>query len=173
MGIDYGPKEGLGPTMVARWSEQQAESQRQIRETLELVNAGWSYRAVAERHGCTPKTVSSRYRKALKRYLPAQEVAHARKALLDRLDTLVRTDLELMGKAVRAGNIDGYVKLHAALLAAEDRRIDVMGLQAPKTLVVQQPEVVATPQETELQGLLAQARADNEAKMAQMKEQAA
>jgi hypothetical protein len=147
---------------VTKWSQIQAEQQRLVRETLELVNAGWSHRAVAEKHGCTIQTVSKRYKRGLKKYLPPQEVEAARRALMDRLDTVTLSTLTLMGKAVRAGNIDSYIKLHGSLMAAEDRRIEVMGLQAPKTLVVQQETIEATPQETALQGLLAAARERNE-----------
>lgn len=153
---------------VTKWHEQKARTARETRETLELLNAGWSHRSVAEKHGVGLKTVAARYKKALKQYLPEQEVVQARKAFLDRLDALTRSDLEMLARAKREGNIDAYAKLHACLMAAEDRRIEVMGLQAPKTLVVQQPDLQATPQETELQGLLAQAREANEAKLAAM-----
>lgn len=155
-------------TDVARWSQVKAERARQTRETLELVNAGWSLRKVAEYHGVSVKTVTVRYNKALKQYLPAQVVANARVALIDRLDTLTRSNLEMMAEAKKNGNVEAYARLHACQMQAEDRRINVMGLQAPKVLVVQQAEVEATPQETEMQRLLANAKAANEARRAAM-----
>jgi hypothetical protein len=158
-GNPFPPTDGA---RLARWSQTQANQQQMVRETLELVNAGWSHRSIAEKHGVTVGTVSKRYKQAIKRYLPPVLVEQSRRALIDRLDASTRATLELMGNAAKAGNVDAYVKLHGALMAAEDRRIEVIGLQAPKTLVVQQETVEATPQETALQGLLAAARERNE-----------
>jgi len=165
---DHREKFKSSPAAMARYSRERARNAELTRETLELKHAGWSFRQIAERHGCSVVTSSRRYNKALAKYVPEQLVATERQASLDRWENILRSDLEMMAQAKARGDIDGYVKLHNAAMQIEDRRIIVLGMQAPKVLVLQEEKVEATPQETELQTLLAQAKEANEARRAAM-----
>lgn len=160
--------EQQSPAALARYSREKAEREKQVRETLELINAGWTYRQVAAHHGVAVTTVTKRYKKALTKYLPPQEVDAARRALIDRLDTITRANLELMGEARRDRDLDKFAKVQTLQMALEDRRINVMGLKAPTTLVIQEEKVEATPQETEMQKLLRAAQEAKEARRAAM-----
>lgn len=142
---------------LARIAREKAEQRRLKLEALELRDAGYSFRRIAEAQGCTIATATKRYKKACQAYLPQELVEQVRSTELDRFDTLTVVSMNLMTKAFEAGDIDAVCKLQDKVLAVHDRRATLIPMKVAARVEIDQRIEHVTEQERELADLLGRA----------------
>lgn len=153
---------------VAVYHREKAEQRRRRAEALEMVVAGYTHRQIAEHQGVKLKTITARLARAYKEQVPATLVDEARKMVLDRLQTRTLAVHQLMREARDNKDIDAYCKLNAQAIALDDRVIRVVGLEAPKRVLVEAEVTEVTEQDRELRDLINEAKMRNAGVRARM-----
>lgn len=153
------------PAAVARWERQKAEHRLLVQEAVEMRKNAQSWRAIAEKQGCTVKTAMARYERGVKQYLPGELVESARATELDRFDTLTQMNVILLAEAYQRRDIESFCKLQDRLLAIHDRRAKLVPMQIPVKMVIDQTIDHTSDQDRELAELLGRAAQDVEEKI--------
>jgi hypothetical protein len=153
------------PAAIARWEREKSEQRALQREALELRQAGYSFRRIAEIQGCSVRTAATRHRKACRREVPEELIVETRKVELDRYDTLTLMNMKLLAQAFEVGDIEAFCKIQDRINAVHDRRAKMIPIQVPVTMVIDQKVDHTTDQDRELSTLLGQAAQDVEDKI--------
>lgn len=158
---------------MAKYEREKAEQRRLVAEALELRKSCYTFRQIAEHQGCSIRTATNRYRKALKQYVPAELVEEVRTTELDRFDALTLINNKLLAKAFMAGDIDAVCKLQDKLLAIHDRRANLVPIKAPTKIVMDQTVEHVSDQDQELRDMLAGMSQEVEDKINDLRQNAA
>lgn len=150
---------------IARWEREKAHSRQLQRETLEMRKAGFSYRQIAEVHGCSVATSLKRYKKAIARDVPGELIEHTRTLELDRYDAITQMNMALLQKAYESGDVEAFCKIQNQIHSVHDRRKGIVPIAVPAKLVVDQSVTTQTEQDRELADLLGKAAQDVEDKV--------
>jgi len=159
------------PAAIARFEREKANQRKLQREVLELRKAGYSYYRIAQVQGCSTRTALNRYKRAIARDIPEEEIIEARKLELDRYDEITVMNMALLARAFEAGDVETFCKIQDRINGVHDRRRMMIPIQVNPKLVIEQETTLRTAQDSELADLLGKAANDVEDKVRWLTEQ--
>lgn len=145
----------VGPT---DWNRQRARMKARQAEAMEMRKSLLSYREIARALGVNVKTAYNYVQDAIAELMPREDVEEVRDLEADRLDTLERAVIEILGHPdVRVADRLTAVTRAQGLM---ERRAKLLGLDMPTQVNVSGEVTVETTTDRELRSLVEEMRPD-------------